>query len=103
MLSNRSGRTTIYTGQSSTPLRPSEEEDDDVSDFETSRKQKKKIHFSRYDSSTRTTSGTEESETDETSEQRSIRTKNLDTDDDLFTVREEKTQESLEGARYKKR
>ena len=102
MLSNRSGRTTLYTDQSST-LRPSEEEDEDVSDYETSRKQKKKIHFSRYDSSARTTSGTEESETDATSEQRSIRTKNRDTDDDLFTVREEKTQESLEGARYKKR
>ena len=102
MISHRSGRTTTYTDQSST-LRPSDEEDEDVSDFESSRKQKKKFHFSRYDSSARTTSGVEESETDEASEQRSYRTKNRDTDDDLFTVREEKTMESLEGARYKKR
>jgi len=29
--------------------------------------------------------------------------RNQDTDDDLFTVREEKTLESLEGSRYKKR
>jgi hypothetical protein len=29
--------------------------------------------------------------------------KNRDINDDLFTVREEKTFESIEGARYKKR
>jgi hypothetical protein len=102
MISNRSGRTTISTDHSSA-LRPSEEEDEDVSDFEFGRKQKKKLHMTRYDSSARTTTATEESETDATSEQRSFRTKNRDTDDDLFTVREEKTLESFEGAHYKKR
>ncbi|CAF5171605.1 unnamed protein product, partial [Rotaria magnacalcarata] len=35
--------------------------------------------------------------------QRIHRATNRDADDDLFTVREEKTLESFEGARYKKR
>ena len=54
-----------------------------------------------YDSSTRTT---EDSDRGGATDHRSTRTKNSDaSDDDLFTVREEKTLESLENTRAKKR
>ncbi len=94
-----SDRTSKLTNQTSSAIRPSEEDNEDLSDYESNRKQKKRL----YDSSVRTTSATEDSENDETSDQQSTRMKNHETDDDLFTVREEKTLESLEGARYKKR
>lgn len=93
---NHSSRT---TDQSRSTSRPSEQDDGDTSDYESNHKQKKKY----YQSSGRTTTVTDESSNDETSEQRSIPTKYRDTDEDLFTVREEKTMESLENARYKKR
>ncbi|CAF1294841.1 unnamed protein product [Rotaria sp. Silwood1] len=99
---NINNHTSMFTDQSSTN-QPSDDEDEDISDFNLSRKQKQKKRFHKNNSSVRTTTETEESENDETSEQQSIRMKNRDTDDDLFTVREEKTLESLEGARYKKR
>ncbi|CAF3173901.1 unnamed protein product [Rotaria sp. Silwood2] len=102
MIDNKNNRTVMLTDQSST-IQASDEEDDDVSDFDYSRKQKQNKRFHKNNSSVRTTSETEETENDETSEQQSIRMKNRDTDDDLFTVREERTLESLEGARYKKR
>ncbi|CAF1054651.1 unnamed protein product [Rotaria sordida] len=104
LIDNQKNHTSTFTDQSSTNRTSDYEDDDeDVSDFELSRKQKQKKRFHKHNSSVRTTSGTEESGNDETSEQQSIRMKNRDTDDDLFTVREEKTLESLEGARHKKR
>lgn len=64
---------------------------------------KKTVHYGKYDSSGRTTSGTDDSDTEvENRSQRSFRSKNRNTDDNLFTVREERTLESIEGSRYKK-
>jgi hypothetical protein len=98
LISHRS--TTTAQSDRSSAIRPSEEEDEDVSDFEISAKQKKTRRYPKYDSSAQATTTTEESETDD---QQSTRMRYRDTDDDLFTVREEKTLESMEGARYKKR
>jgi hypothetical protein len=90
MANQRSSRTTKFSDQSISSNRASE--DGNESDFQSSRKEKKRV----YGSSVPTTSTTEESDTDQTTKQRH-------TDDDLFTVREEKTLESLQGVRSKKR
>lgn len=95
--SHRSGRTSKLTDPSSSSAASSE--DEVTSDVESHRKEKKRI----YESSVRTATVTETSDNDETTDRHSTRTKNRDSDDDLFTVREEKTLESFEGARGKKR
>ena len=100
MIPNQNETATVFTDRSST-IRPSEEEDDDPSDFEISRKQKQNAYFPKYDSSARTTSRTEENEN--ASDQQSTRMKNQDTDDDLFTAQEGKTPETMGSVRYKKR
>lgn len=95
---NQSNRTQFLTDQSST-VQASDEDEGDSSDFEYSRKQKRNQRLRKPESSTRTTSGAEETENDETSD----RIKNRETDDELFTVIEEKTLESLDETRHKKR
>lgn len=62
---------------------------------------KKNVHYGKYDSSGRTTSATEDSDTevdDRTVRSKATRLKN----DNLFTVREERTLESMEAARQRK-
>ena len=96
-------RTTVRTSRSN---RASEDEDGTKSDSEANRKhkplpKKKNVRYAKFDSSGRTTVESDH-ETDSQS-QRSVRTRNRDMNDDLFTVREEKTLETVEGGRYKKR
>lgn len=65
---------------------------------------KKNVRYAKFDSSGRTTSGPEESDNEiDNHSQKNMRLKNRDTNEDLFTVREEKTLESFDGVRYKKR
>ncbi|CAF3377290.1 unnamed protein product [Rotaria socialis] len=99
---NQSSPTQNHTDQSSTIQESDDEDDADVetSDFDSSRKQKRNNRFKK---TAPTTSGTEETENEDTSEEQRFRTKNRDTDDELLTVMEEKTLESFEGSRYKKR
>lgn len=87
----------------------SDGEYENLSDYEVNRQskqqlKKKNVRYAKYDSAGRTTSGTEESDNEiDNHSQRNMRNKTRDTNDDLFTVREEKTMESIENARYKKR
>ena len=74
------------TDQSSSSNRATEYDDGDTSDFHSNRKAKKRM----YDSSVPATSATEESDIDQINGHR-------------FTDREEKTLESLQGVRSKKR
>jgi hypothetical protein len=101
---NQTSRTTVRTSRSN---HTSEDEDGTKSESDVNRRhkqsiKKKNVRYAKYDSYGRTTDGTEGSENDNHS-QRSTRVRNRDTNDDLFTVREEKTLESIEGVRYKKR
>ena len=86
----------------------SEDEYDDIRSHNTNQQyrqkpKKKNVRYAKFDSSGRVTSSTEDSETEVTKYgQRNTRAKNRDVDDDLFTVREEKTLESLEHTQYKK-
>ncbi|CAF1934988.1 unnamed protein product [Rotaria magnacalcarata] len=104
---NQSSRMQNHTDQSSTIQESDEDDEDDgdveTSDFDSSRKQKRNNRFKKFDLSVQTTSGTEETENEETSERQRFQTKNRDTDEELRTVMEEKTLESFEGSRYKKR
>jgi len=105
---NQSSRTTLRTNRSN-PSRPSDDEYENLSDYDTNRKhqqqsKKKMVRYAKYDSFGRTTNGPEENENElDNHSQRNMHIKNHDINDDLFTVREEKTLESFEGARYKKR
>jgi len=89
--------------------RRTDDEYENQSDHDTNRKskqqlKKKNVRYAKYDSSGRTTtSGTESENELDNHSQRTIHNKNRDINDDLFTVREEKTLESMEGVRYKKR
>ena len=100
--SNSTSTLKTYTKQFDRPRKSSSSnnssEDEVTSDVESHRKMKKRV----YQSSNRnTTTGTEETDHDDTTDHRNSPTKN--SDDDLFTVREEKTLESLENLRGKKR
>ena len=87
--------------RSNNNTRPSDDEYDNLSDIDTARQQKpkgkqKNVRIAKYDSSGRTISQHDEHDNGE---------QNLwpENDEDLYTVREEKTLESFENARYKKR
>jgi hypothetical protein len=102
MMPNQNSRTTVRTS------RTSEDEDGNLSDYDPNRKskqqlRKKNVRYAKYDSYGRSTNGPDESGNESDNSQRNMRLRNRNTDDDLFTVREEKTLESSEGARYKKR
>jgi hypothetical protein len=103
IIPNQTSRTNVRTN------RRSDDEYENLSDYDTNRKSKQKtkkknVRYAKFDSSGRVTSGPEDSENElDNHNQKTMRAKNRDINDDLFTVREEKTAESIEGSRYKKR
>ncbi|CAF3384653.1 unnamed protein product [Rotaria socialis] len=105
---NQASRTTVRTDRSNAN-RQSENDDEDISGYDANRKykqktKKKNVHYAKGDPSGRSVISGDENDNDtSTYGQRTHRATNRDADDDLFTVREEKTLESFEGARYKKR
>ncbi|CAF0828959.1 unnamed protein product [Rotaria sordida] len=100
---NQTSRTTMRTDRSNIN-RQGENDDDDLSNYKYNNKQPLKKKNVRYANGRTTTNSDDENDNEFTNHgQRTIRTRNRDIDDDLFTVREEKTLESFEGARYKKR
>ncbi|CAF3563060.1 unnamed protein product [Rotaria sp. Silwood1] len=106
---NQISRTTMRTDRSNINRQSENDDDDDISNHDINHKykqqsKKKNVRYAKLDSNGRTTNNEDENDNKfHNHGQRTMRTKNRDIDDDLFTVREEKTLESFEGARYKKR
>ncbi|CAF2531957.1 unnamed protein product [Rotaria sp. Silwood2] len=105
---NQTSRTTMRTDRSNIN-RQSENDDDDISNHDTNHKykqqsKKKNVRYAKLDSNGRTTNNEDDNDNEfNNHSQRTLRAKNRDIDDDLFTVREEKTLEAFEGSRYKNR
>lgn len=98
---NRTSRSNPPVGQ--LQRRRSDNESDRESKATT---KKKTVRYAQVDSSGRTTTNSDNESGNESSDnrsQRNVRMRKHASNDDLFTLREEKTLETIETSRYKKR